>query len=420
VFRAGRFWDEQERRLRLRMGVHRCTLTADSRLVRIDDRELLLPVPPRALDGDLWIPMTFVLDMLAPLTTEIVAWDADDLRLVVGGLRANIEGLDVRTSGRTTQVRLLCREPLGWRLEPSGEDGLVLKIYGGVVDTRAVRRDSPRGLMRRVSSRQVGDHAEVNVRTSALVSRTRSHAEDDGLTIVLVLEEEAGSLPDLQARGEVTMSEPDQFVGDAGVRVVVIDPGHGGDDRGVTGRDGVREDDIVLRVAKDLRDELKDAGFSVVLTRDDSRGLDPDERAEKANLAGGDLFLSLHANAWPDGRTRGFEAWFLAASGGVDNDPRAFVPWNKAQQRHLTGSADLAERVVARVAGDLEIPVRGVGQADLPWLEGLDMPAVVLEMGFLTNADDLDLLDDRGDRRRLAAAIAAAVSEIARVGGGER
>ncbi len=423
VFRAGRLWDEGERRLQLRLGVHRCTLTADSRLVRIDDEERLLPVPPRALDGDLWVPMTFVVDMLAPLTSELFAWDQDQLHLIVGGVRPNIEGLDVRTAARSTQVRLQCRVPLGWRLEHGADGTLSLKIYGGVVDTRAVRRDQPRGLVQRVNSRQTGDNAEVIVTVSSLVSRTRSHAEDDGRTIVLVLEEEAGTLPDLQVRGEVTMAEPDQLRGERHVEVIVIDPGHGGDDHGVRGRGGIQEDDVVLRVAHDLRDELKDAGFTVVLTREDARGIEPDERAERANLVGGDLFISLHANAWFDSRIQGFEAWFLEAAGGVDQDPTAFVPWTLVQQQHLAGSADLAEHVTTRVAEQFDIPVRGVGQADLPWLMGVDMPAVVLELGYLTNGDDTDRLEDRRDRRRLAAAIAAAVKDIAAYSaslGGER
>lgn len=414
VFRAGRLWDAGERRLRLRIGGHRCTLTADSRLALVDGREVLLPVKPRALDGDLWIPVTFVTDELAALTTERISWHADDLLLTVGGVRPNVESVSVRTSARATRVLLRCSEPLGWRLEHGPGDRIRLKIYDGVLDPAAVRFDGTRGLVRGVSSRPDGDDAVVEIALRPLVSRTRSHAEDDGRTIVVVLEEEATLLPDLQARGEASMGDPDQLGPSAAVDVVVIDPGHGGEDRGVTGIDGLRESETVLALARDLRDALSDAGFTVLLTRDDDRFLEPAERAERANLAGGDVFISLHADGWFDDGARGVAAWFLAAAAvDVDDDPLAFVPWDRVQRRHLARSADLAERLAARLASDADLPVRGVGQADLVWLEGVDMPAAVVEVGLLTSPDDAALLDGRDGRRRLAAALTAAVVDFA-------
>jgi len=165
---------------------------------------------------------------------------------------------------------------------------------------------------------------------------------------------------------------------------------------------------MMLDLARDLRDELKDIGFSVMMTRDGNDHRTADERAERANLAGGDLFLSLHAGAWFDAEHRGASAWTM--SSGATGDIGEFAQWDQVQQRHLVESAALAEAVLSRLAMDMGLPVVETGQVNAMVLQSVDMPAIMLEVGLLTHQGDRELLSDKRNRRRYAASLAASIA----------
>ncbi|HUF27812.1 MAG TPA: N-acetylmuramoyl-L-alanine amidase [Gemmatimonadaceae bacterium] len=236
-------------------------------------------------------------------------------------------------------------------------------------------------------------------------------------------------------------------------RVVVVDAGHGGRDRGTTGRVGravVHEKDIALAVALALRDSLRRRGVQVVLTRDDDTFVPLNDRGRMANQHQGDLFLSIHVNAAnPAARNRehvrGFETYFLAEARTEDakrveemenesvrfetgadaprDDPLSFIILDMAQNEHLRESSDLAE-VVQRSLGQLHPgPDRGVKQAGFRVLMGAFMPAVLIEIGFASNAADVAFMTSAQRQRQIAGAIASATMEYLqhyerRMGGG--
>ncbi len=419
IFRASRYWDPELNRLTLKARDRQLSATAGSRLVQRDGVELLLPVPVLSLDGDIWVPMEFVVNVLGPAVGEPVAWSHADHVLSMGAARPNITNVRVETGTRSTSLHIFCDEPLGWRaLGP--ENGIVtLKVYGGIVDRREVRVSQPRGLIRRVSSRQKSDHALITVEIHNLVRHSHARSGGDGREIILTLEEsEAPSLPDLDPRGALNMSSPSELNrGLREIRTVVIDPGHGGDDTGRIGPSGLREKDVVLDLARRLEDELEDLGFTVVLTRDGDDDLDLDSRAEIANRSGGDLFLSLHTNGWFDRQVRGIETHMLRPAGiesGGSVDATSFVPWDRVQWRHLGAGREVAELVQARLVEQTAARDRGVRQTAQRVLRGVDMPAVVVEVGYLTNPGEEDQLDSRAYREKLAEGLALAVADYRR------
>ena len=433
IFRATRFWDPEMNRLTLHVRDRQLVATAGSRLIRRDDLDLLLPVPVLAFDGDIWVPMAFVIEQVAPALGETVAWNRSDPMLLVGAPVANVTGLRVETGARSTILRILCDEPLGWRVSGPVSNVITLKIYGGVVDSRAVRLGQARGLVRKVSTRQQGDHALIDVEIRSLVRHRHARSGGDGREIVLILEEaETSALPDPDPRGELNMSGPRELgPGAREVRTVVIDPGHGGDDNGRLGPSGVREKDVVLSVARRLEDALEDRGFQVVMTRDGDHDRDLDSRAEIANRSGGDLFLSLHANGWFDRQVRGVETHVHFPSGSVDTgdeDGAHFVSWNRVQWHHLGASREVAELVQARLVDGAAALDRGVRQSAQRVLRGVDMPAVVIELGYLTHPGEEKQLDSRSYQERLVDGLARAIddyrrqvaADLARDGGEER
>jgi N-acetylmuramoyl-L-alanine amidase len=213
----------------------------------------------------------------------------------------------------------------------------------------------------------------------------------------------------------------------------VIDPGHGGDDEGAHGAAGAVEKDLTLQVARRLKTALESrGGLRVLLTRDADESVPVDRRAALANNNKADLFISLHANASMKPDIRGAQVLSLnlddykrrgqAATGGGKPVPVAgggtrvidAVPWELAQIPFASRSAVLASMVAHHLA-ERNVPMygRATDVAPLGVLVGANMPAVLVEMGFLTNADDERALASGGDVvSAIVDAVAATVAEI--------
>jgi len=230
-------------------------------------------------------------------------------------------------------------------------------------------------------------------------------------------------------RADVNIDEgPVDVTNTIDVQTVVIDPGHGGHDVGAVGSRGIMEKDVNLGVAKELKRYLeKESDLKVVLTRDEDVHVELPDRAEIANSEDGDLFLSLHCNSWFNDGAHGLETYFLSpaksdwaksveaaenqaglAPGEVPDDVD-FIVWELVQNRFISSSSLLAETIQSEVTRDLGLPDRGVRQAGFRVLVGAYMPAVLIELGFLSHAQEERRLGDRSYQRQLARAIGDAL-----------
>lgn len=222
-------------------------------------------------------------------------------------------------------------------------------------------------------------------------------------------------------------------------RRVVIDAGHGGPDNGMTGpigaRQKIREKDITLAVSLELAKALRREGVEVIMTRTTDTLIGLYDRGPIANQRGGDLFLSIHVNAanlrWQrPGDARGYETYFLAEAKTEDerrvermeneairfettveapkNDPLSFIIHDMAQNEHLRESQELAAAIQAGLGRVHPGPSRGVKQAGFVVLTTAFMPAVLVEIGFGTNAAEAQYLATPARQREIADAIASA------------
>lgn len=224
--------------------------------------------------------------------------------------------------------------------------------------------------------------------------------------------------------------------------LVVVDAGHGGPDHGMSGPIGAKhqvlEKDITLAVALRLASALRGRGIQVVMTRTRDTLIALSDRGRIANEHHGDLFVSIHVNAanpaWHDpAGARGFETYFLAEAktedarrvadmeneavrfetspDGSGHDPLSFIMQDMKQNEHLRESSELAAIIQQRLGAVSPGPSRGVKQAGFRVLVTAYMPAVLVEIGFGTNAAEAHFLTDPAAQRRLAQAIAGATSE---------
>lgn len=238
------------------------------------------------------------------------------------------------------------------------------------------------------------------------------------------------------AESPVTLEGTPESSAQQTLRTIVIDPGHGGSDTG-TRSGNVFEKEISLDVAVRLRDLiLRRMGLQVVLTREADVDVPLDERTEKANYWKADLFVSIHANAYRAGEIRGPETYFLSDKASdarsravaesengpdgsdtqtVDLDPARdpslqFILWDLAQTAHLRESSMLAEMIQSDLNALWGIDGRGVKQAPFRVLKGATMPAVLVEIGYLSNPADADRLLDAEFRQRLAETLYGSIS----------
>ena len=202
------------------------------------------------------------------------------------------------------------------------------------------------------------------------------------------------------------------------IKTICLDPGHGGKDPG-NRLPGRQEKDYTLRLAFELRDRLKQAGFKVVLTRSSDNLIDLAERPEIARRAGADLFMSLHFNATETGRAeaRGSEVYCLTPAGAASTNARGegaragAFPGNRTNGKNLL----LAYQVQKSLVRALQSDDRGVRRARFEVLRGATMPAVLIEAGFLSHPEEGQKIFTAEYRRQMARAITEGIQSYKKV-----
>ena len=218
----------------------------------------------------------------------------------------------------------------------------------------------------------------------------------------------------------------------AGVRTIVIDAGHGGDELGAQGPRGTLEKDVTLSVARRLRSLIESRlGLRVFLTRDDDRTMALDDRSAYANSQKADVFISIHANAAVRPAMKGAEVYYLSidradaearrmaeSSGAVlpslGGGTRAIdlILWETAQARYLEQSSTLAGLVEQSLRSRVEMSPRAVQQAPFRVLVGANMPAVLVEIGYISNAEQEQALASGTYQDQIAQALLDAIVQF--------
>jgi N-acetylmuramoyl-L-alanine amidase len=215
----------------------------------------------------------------------------------------------------------------------------------------------------------------------------------------------------------------------ANVQTMVIDAGHGGDDAGVRGAKGTLEKQITLEVARRLKTLVETRlGVRVVMTRDDDRRVSPDERDAIANNSKADLFLSVHVNGAPAASLKGAEVYYLRldrageearrsaaatelvlpALGGATR-PIDVIPWDLAQASHVGASSRFASMLEEELEKHAPMGPRPLQQAPMRVLSGANMPAALVEIAYLTDAEQEQAVQSADFQAGIAQAIYDAI-----------
>lgn len=218
---------------------------------------------------------------------------------------------------------------------------------------------------------------------------------------------------------------------------VVLDPGHGGRDPGALGVTGVREKDVTLDICRTIRDRIGRAdGPEILLTRDGDVFLPLHDRIAFAEEVDADLFISIHADAAPTPDARGLSAYTLsdrASDGladalastenrvdrlyGVDlshtDSAVAMILQDLAHRYSHHASRTAKEKLVSGLVGQIDLLYNPMRSASFAVLKSAQVPAVLLETGFLSNPEDERLLSRTDSRRRIAGILGNRIATVA-------
>lgn len=192
--------------------------------------------------------------------------------------------------------------------------------------------------------------------------------------------------------------------------LVVIDPAHGGQDAGVKLADKTSEKEITLAIALAIQKELVvENNIEVILTRNSDTNFNLDERKDSILKIKPDLFLSLHINAGFGKEANGFELYYPGFK-ETQEDAKAVKNSPKNQKnKHLSDSVRLANFIQRNLDALFPRKGRGLREADVPIMEGMTIPALVVEMGFSTNPAEKKKLLSETTQKEIAKALAKSI-----------
>ena len=417
-------------------------LTPDQTLLSVDGRLVSLPAAPARVGRRWLVPVEFVSRALALVDDTPIELRPDSRLLIVGSLKVPRVAVSVQPAGPGARITIDVRPRTPESLTRSGAqlrvafeaDALDPRLPAGTPDGDLIRGftiEPPATLIV-----DLGPHAGA-VRTSTQATdATAGRVEIDLMPAQTSPENPAPPAGRPTPPPPATAPPPPPplpgTTAQASIQTIVIDPGHGGSDSGVKGPHGTLEKDITMAVARQLKAAIEGRlGIRVLLTRSGDQTLSADERASFANNNKADLFLSLHANASFRSSVQGAEVFYLgldrdAAKATQDAEAGAqplpvfgggsrtleIVPWQFAQARFIPQSQIFAQMIEKQFEGHVPLDGRALTQAPLRVLVGANMPAALVEMGYLTNPDQENQLGTAAYQNTIVQALYAAIVQF--------
>ena len=420
-------------------------LTPDRTAVSVQGRLVSLAAPPLRQDGRLIVTPEFVTRVVAPLLDRRVDFRRAGRLFVVGDLRVPRVVVRGEFAASAAQVTLEISPAAETRVTQSGSQ-LVVTVAADALDA-AVPTVPAQGLLQQI---RPGDTPATLVLATGprfASYRTSVQPVDAGTTRVVIdllaagadsLSAGGSTAPPTSPTSPAPAPPPTSNAGvdpglplpGAGLRTIVIDPGHGGEANGTEGPGGTLEKTVTLQVSRRLKALIESRlGLRVVLTRDDDRTLDQDQRAAVANNTRADLLISIHANAAVRPTVKGAEVYYLSVDRASLESRRAIqqpgqelpqlgggtraielILWETAQLRHLEQSAAFATAVETALRARVGMSPSPIQQAPFRVLVGANMPAVLVEIGYLSHPDEEKALASGVHQDKVAQALLDAIT----------
>ena len=412
-------------------------LTADQPFASVNGQLVSLGTPPIIYEGTWFVPLSFLNDALAPIYHDRLELRQTARLLLIGGVSVPRISGRYRQRGQSGQLSLeVTPETAHVITEESGRifigfdaDAIEIIRYpqarGETIQEITVSQ-SPPGLFLEVGS----SYASYNVASHSITNNSSQLVIEFVAVSPRTATDAISSEPPSGRNSSSAVGDsPPPFEDSPAIRTIVVDAGHGGLDDGSKGANGTLEKDITLNIARLLTDTLeRRLGVRVIQTRTRDTVVELDRRAAIANNNNADLFISLHANSSVNPEPEGAEVFYLSideygpeaqeiatrerqvlpVSGGGTRDIDMTL-WEMAQARHLDQSAVFAKLVEQELRRRVPMSPRAIQEAPFRVLVGANMPAVLIEMGFISNPDQEQAFLSENFQSSIVAAIVESV-----------
>jgi N-acetylmuramoyl-L-alanine amidase len=422
--------------VRYEIGRSRFSLFIGSPYFRLDDSLFNMTYPMSFDDGQVFVPAAMFLPFLDRVSGQKLTWDPGSATIRIESDYFNVTDLSVMSKANGLLIEIYISTSLNYELFISEGNTVNVSIRNARVNQTRIqsRRDSR--YMYWLKAHQIENN------TGQISFRLKRQTET--VTHKLVANPPRIQISIIDADFEIDTSPKPPVAVDDKIDVIVIDPGHGGQDYGAVGQYGTREKEVVLDIAKALAKLIrKDKQFKVIMTRDRDKYVSLDQRAKIANDAGADLFISIHANASPKKHVKGWNVFFLApakndsarsvaqfensfflrelaeaaetdedSADPFADDPLFGILNEMIMTEFQVESHDFAIMVARELRRRLDIPARGVDQAGFFVLNKVFTPSVLIESAFISNRNEEKLLKSRNFRRDLAKSLYDAIKRF--------
>ncbi len=424
-------WDIPGASVEYRTGANRMRFYLDSPYLTLNDSVRNIVYPAELRDGALFLPAETFIPALNQARIERFHWDKNRKRLFVQNGSFNITDLLVSKKANGLLIELQITEKLEFQVTESEGNWLNFNIPGGVVNRSLIESRRSSREIRDINAFQFDKSAQISIRL-----RKKPHAYTAKYNASVGKIQLAIRNPNYKPKNKPPHAG--QIGPDNTVDLIVIDAGHGGADNGAIGKRYTKEKDIALKIAQELAKLIrKDKLFRVSLTRDKDVFVPLEKRAQIANDAHADLFLSIHVNASVNKQARGSQVFFLAPAktdaGRAlaqaenasflthrneielnSNDDLAVIVNDMIQNSYEEASADLSTIIQSEFDKTLGIPSRGVDQAGFVVLNQVYMPSALIEVAFVSNPKEEKMLRDKKFRKKVARSIYNALKRYKR------
>ncbi len=416
------------------MGDKSIVVSLTQGLASVDGRVVSLPGPPSRQGATWLLPVEVIERALAPGASPRIDVRRRSSLIVVGS--PSVPAVTATSEPLGNGTRLTLTVSPGVQQTVVSESGRLLVRFAADALDADVSAVAPSQVLTAV---RVVPPSSVEITLGAAFASYRASEQRDGeqlrvtLDLLTALPTPAVPDPTATAGGEGQPSAPVDVITPTidvgGVRTVVIDPGHGGTEQGARGPSGTLEKNVALSIARQLKAAIEARlGVRVLLTRSADETVALDTRAAFANNNKADLFISIHANASVRSSVSGAEVFYVTlgeygnAARANAAEPGALLPtlgggqrsvdlilWEMAQAQHLNESARLARLMEAEMRQRLPMSPRAIQQAPFRVLVGANMPAVLVETGFITNPTEEKRLNAPDHQSQIVEALLAAV-----------
>ena len=419
--------NSERKKMVLYIGDNRIKISSGSSYILVDEKVYQMPIYPIWQNNDIFIPAEYFFDILKRTTLPGISYDSRLMVLNLDILEFSITGVNITQKANGTILRINTKKifPEGSISSFFHENGwFYITIADALVDTTEIRRSDTRGVIQRVAADQLGKTAQLAFQIRSKVESHELYQSRDQNEIVV----------SLRTPMDNSVSRINKVKDRWKLDTIVLDAGHGGKDPGTLGRRGTKEKDIALDITKRVGLLLeKNTKLKVIYTRREDVFIPIWERTKIANEANGKMFLSIHLNGNPNKTAYGFETYLLRPGKTEDaievahreNEVIKLEDRSENKYRDLSGEnliiATMAQSVYMKESEELAAMIqeemgkkvksknRGVKQAGFHVLIDASMPNVLIEAGFLTNANEERNLRKSNYRQIIANSIYRAI-----------